>query len=100
MSKLIKTIVLFVTNTFFVRAMHEIGYSGYLSYELCHPLPVLNDKTVIYMNKKPSLITKLVHSILNPYNSYRFDNSLLKILPHTVCLFLFGCCYRSGANRF
>lgn len=30
----------------FIRAMHEIGYSGYLSYELCHPLPVVNGKTV------------------------------------------------------
>jgi sugar phosphate isomerase/epimerase len=30
----------------FVKAMHEIGYSGYMSYELCHPLPVVNGKTV------------------------------------------------------
>lgn len=30
----------------FIRAMREIGYSGYLSYELCHPLPVVNDQTV------------------------------------------------------
>jgi len=30
----------------FIQAMHEIGYSGYLSYELCHPLPVVNDQTV------------------------------------------------------
>jgi len=30
----------------FVQAMHEIGYSGYLSYELCHPLPVVNGQTV------------------------------------------------------
>jgi sugar phosphate isomerase/epimerase len=30
----------------FVRAMHAIGYQGYLSYELCHPLPVEDGQTV------------------------------------------------------
>ena len=30
----------------FVRAMREIGYQGYLSYELCHPLPVVEGQTV------------------------------------------------------
>ncbi len=30
----------------FIKAMREIGYSGYLSYELCHPLPVVNGQTV------------------------------------------------------
>lgn len=30
----------------FVRAMHEIGYQGYISYELCHQLPVVNGQTV------------------------------------------------------
>jgi sugar phosphate isomerase/epimerase len=30
----------------FIQAMHAIGYSGYLSYELCHPLPIVNDQTV------------------------------------------------------
>jgi sugar phosphate isomerase/epimerase len=30
----------------FVHAMREIGYQGYLSYELCHPLPVVNGQTV------------------------------------------------------
>jgi len=30
----------------FVRAMLEIGYRGYMSYELCHPLPVRNGQTV------------------------------------------------------
>jgi sugar phosphate isomerase/epimerase len=37
------------TNTYyrdFVRAMIEIGYEGYLSYELCHQLPVVNGQTV------------------------------------------------------
>jgi len=30
----------------FVRAMHVIGYQGYLSYELCHTLPVIDGQTV------------------------------------------------------
>jgi len=30
----------------FVRAMHDIGYRGYMSFELCHPLPVVNGQTV------------------------------------------------------
>ena len=30
----------------FVRAMAEIGYTGYIGYELCHPLPVINGQTV------------------------------------------------------
>ena len=30
----------------FIWAMREIGYEGYLSYELCHPLPVVEGLTV------------------------------------------------------
>jgi sugar phosphate isomerase/epimerase len=30
----------------FVRSMREIGYKGYMSYELCHELPVVNGQTV------------------------------------------------------
>ncbi len=30
----------------FIKSMHEIGYSGYMSYELCHPLPVIDGQTV------------------------------------------------------
>jgi len=26
--------------------MKEIGYAGYIGYELCHPLPVVNGQTV------------------------------------------------------
>ena len=33
-------------NRVFVEAMREIGYSGYIGYELCHPLPVINGQTV------------------------------------------------------
>ena len=30
----------------FVRAMNEIGYEGYIGYELCHQLPLVNGQTV------------------------------------------------------
>jgi len=30
----------------FIEAMKAIGYEGYLSYELCHPLPVVEGQTV------------------------------------------------------
>jgi sugar phosphate isomerase/epimerase len=30
----------------FVRSMNEIGYDGYIGYELCHQLPVLDGETV------------------------------------------------------
>jgi sugar phosphate isomerase/epimerase len=30
----------------FIKAMHEIGFSGYMGYELCHTLPVENGQTV------------------------------------------------------
>jgi sugar phosphate isomerase/epimerase len=30
----------------FVRGMHDIGYDGYIGYELCHPLPTVDDVTV------------------------------------------------------
>lgn len=30
----------------FIKAMHEIEFSGYLGYELCHPLPIENGQTV------------------------------------------------------
>lgn len=30
----------------FVKAMKTMGYQGYIGYELCHPLPVVNGQTV------------------------------------------------------
>ncbi|HOU95702.1 MAG TPA: sugar phosphate isomerase/epimerase family protein [Bacteroidales bacterium] len=31
---------------YFIKAMNDIGYQGYMSYELCHPLPVVDGQTV------------------------------------------------------
>ena len=30
----------------FIRGLQEIGYEGYLGYELCHPLPKVDGQTV------------------------------------------------------
>ena len=52
--------------THFVRAMHEIGYSGYLSYELCHPLPVVNGQTVgiEYAEKNAQLAGEFMRGLI------------------------------------
>jgi sugar phosphate isomerase/epimerase len=52
--------------THFVRAMHEIGYSGYLSYELCHPLPVVNGQTVgiEYAEKNAQLAAEFMRGLI------------------------------------
>ena len=50
----------------FVRAMHEIGYSGYLSYELCHPLPIVNGQTVgiEYAEKNAQLAGEFMRGLI------------------------------------
>ena len=52
--------------TSFVQAMHEIGYSGYLSYELCHPLPVVNGQTVgiEYAEKNAQLAGEFMRGLI------------------------------------
>jgi sugar phosphate isomerase/epimerase len=50
----------------FIQAMHEIGYSGYLSYELCHPLPVVNGQTVgvEYAEKNAQLAAEFMRGLI------------------------------------
>jgi len=50
----------------FIRAMHEIGYSGYLSYELCHPLPKVNGRTVgiEYAEKNARLAAEFMRGLI------------------------------------
>ena len=50
----------------FIRAMHEIGYSGYLSYELCHPLPIVNGQTVgiEYADKNAQLAAEFMRGLI------------------------------------
>jgi sugar phosphate isomerase/epimerase len=50
----------------FIRTMHEIGYSGYLSYELCHPLPAVNGQTVgiEYAEKNAQLAAEFMRGLI------------------------------------
>ena len=50
----------------FARAMHEIGYHGYTSYELCHQLPVVNGETVgiEFAHKNARLAAEFMREII------------------------------------
>jgi sugar phosphate isomerase/epimerase len=50
----------------FVRAMHEIGYQGYIGYELCHPLPVVSGQTVgvEYAAKNAQLAAEFMRGLI------------------------------------
>ncbi|MBA7683880.1 hypothetical protein ES703_92266 [subsurface metagenome] len=50
----------------FIQAMHDIGYSGYLGYELCHPLPVVNGRTVgiEYAEKNAQLAAEFMRGLI------------------------------------
>ena len=50
----------------FIRAMHDIGFSGYLGYELCHPLPVENGQTVgiEYAEKKAQEAVEFMKGVI------------------------------------
>lgn len=52
---------------YFVQAMHEINYQGYLSYELCHPLPVVDGETVgiEFAEKNAMLAAEFMNSIIS-----------------------------------
>lgn len=50
----------------FARAMHGIGYRGYISYELCHQLPVVNGETVgiEFAHKNAQLAAEFMRQIV------------------------------------
>jgi len=50
----------------FARAMREIGYQGYIGYELCHPLPVVDGQTVgiEYAHTNARLAQKFMRRVL------------------------------------
>jgi sugar phosphate isomerase/epimerase len=50
----------------FARAMREIGYSGYISYELCHQLPLVNGQTVgvEFADRNAELAAEFMRQIL------------------------------------
>ena len=51
----------------FVKAMNEIGYAGYLSYELCHTLPIVNGQTVgiEFAEKNARMAAEFMNGIIN-----------------------------------
>jgi len=51
----------------FVRAMAQIGYTGYIGYELCHPLPVIDGRTVgiEYVDKNARLAAEFMHGVID-----------------------------------
>lgn len=59
----------------FARAMREIGYEGYTSYELCHQLPVINGKTVgiEFAHKNAKLAAEFMREIIRAEYSTRPD---------------------------
>jgi hypothetical protein len=50
----------------FARAMREIGYSGYLGYELCHPLHKVNGEVVgvEYAEKNAELACEYMREVM------------------------------------
>jgi sugar phosphate isomerase/epimerase len=57
------------TNTYyrdFVRSMRAIGYTGYVSYELCHTLPVIAGQTVgiAYADQNAELAAEFMRDLI------------------------------------
>ncbi|HSB16126.1 MAG TPA: sugar phosphate isomerase/epimerase family protein [Bryobacteraceae bacterium] len=54
----------------FLKAMAEIGYTGYIGYELCHPLPVVDGKTVglEFADKNARLAVKFMRGVIAEAN--------------------------------
>jgi len=51
----------------FVRAMNEIGYDGYMGYELCHQLPVVDGQTVgiEYADEQARLAAEFMRALID-----------------------------------
>ena len=50
----------------FARAMHDIGYHGYISYELCHQLPLVDGETIgiEFAHKNAQLAAEFMRGIV------------------------------------
>jgi hypothetical protein len=50
----------------FAEGMQEIGYEGYIGYELCHPLPKVDGKTVgiEFADKNAQLAAEYMRGVL------------------------------------
>jgi sugar phosphate isomerase/epimerase len=51
----------------FIRAMKEIGYQGYIGYELCHSLPMVNGQTVgiEYVDQSAQLAAEFMRGLIS-----------------------------------
>lgn len=51
----------------FVRCMSEIGYDGYIGYELCHQLPVVDGRTVgiEYADEQARLAARMMRALID-----------------------------------
>ena len=51
----------------FVRSMNEIGYDGYIGYELCHQLPVVDGQTVgiEYADRNAQMAAEFMRSLID-----------------------------------
>jgi sugar phosphate isomerase/epimerase len=51
----------------FVRAMGEVGYGGYIGYELCHQLPVIDGQTVgiEYADEQARLAAEFMRALID-----------------------------------
>jgi sugar phosphate isomerase/epimerase len=51
----------------FARIMNEIGYDGYIGYELCHQLPVINGRTVgiEYADQNAELAAEFMRQLID-----------------------------------
>ena len=55
----------------FIRGMKQVGYSGYMGYELCHPLPVVDGQTVgiEFAEKNAKLAAEFMRGVLKAAQS-------------------------------
>ena len=53
-------------NLPFIRAMLETGYRGYVGYELCHPLPIVDGKLVglDYADRQAKLAAEFIRGVI------------------------------------
>jgi sugar phosphate isomerase/epimerase len=51
----------------FVRSMNEVGYDGYIGYELCHQLPVVDGQTVgiEYADRNAQMAAEFMRSLID-----------------------------------
>jgi sugar phosphate isomerase/epimerase len=70
----------------FARAMREIGYHGYTSYELCHQLPVVNGETVgiEFAHKNAQLAAEFMRQIIKAEYAKKSDHAAGRQLVSVV----------------